>query len=103
MLSYPLLAVNELLSQCANEPIPLHRPHHAQRRTQPAAHVGQRRRTGQANQWRDHRAGLRLHRPHRRSGEILGAKVFLEEWKGYAPQKNSAIDKASRDWILSLD
>ena len=33
----------------------------------------------------------------------LGAKVFLEEWKGYAPQKNSAIDKASRDWILSLD
>ena len=33
----------------------------------------------------------------------LGAKVFLEEWKGYAPQKNSAIDKASRDWVLSLD
>ena len=33
----------------------------------------------------------------------LGAKVFLEEWKGYAAQKNSAIDKASRDWILSLD
>ena len=33
----------------------------------------------------------------------LGAEVFLEEWKGYAAQKNSAIDKASRDWILSLD
>ena len=33
----------------------------------------------------------------------LGAKVFLEEWKGYAAQKNSAIDRASRDWILSLD
>jgi len=33
----------------------------------------------------------------------LGAKIFLEEWKGYAAQKNSAIDKASRDWILSLD
>lgn len=32
-----------------------------------------------------------------------GAKVFLEEWKGYAAQKNSAIDKASGDWILSLD
>src|SRR5438552_18825117 len=33
----------------------------------------------------------------------LGAKIFLEEWKGYAAQKNSAIDKASRDWVLSLD
>jgi glycosyltransferase involved in cell wall biosynthesis len=33
----------------------------------------------------------------------FGAKVFAEEWKGYAPQKNSAIEKASGDWILSLD
>jgi glycosyltransferase involved in cell wall biosynthesis len=33
----------------------------------------------------------------------LGAKVFVEEWKGYAAQKNSAIDKAIGDWILSLD
>src|SRR6201997_5668264 len=32
-----------------------------------------------------------------------GAKVFVEEWKGYAAQKNSAIDKAAGDWILSLD
>jgi glycosyltransferase involved in cell wall biosynthesis len=32
-----------------------------------------------------------------------GAKVFIEEWKGFAAQKNSAIDKASGDWILSLD
>ncbi|HUM06688.1 MAG TPA: glycosyltransferase family 2 protein [Terriglobales bacterium] len=32
-----------------------------------------------------------------------GAKVFVEEWKGFAAQKNSAIDKASGDWILSLD
>jgi glycosyltransferase involved in cell wall biosynthesis len=32
-----------------------------------------------------------------------GAKVFVVEWKGYAAQKNSAIDKASGDWILSLD
>jgi len=32
-----------------------------------------------------------------------GAKVFVEEWKGYAAQKNSAIDKACGDWILSLD
>jgi len=32
-----------------------------------------------------------------------GAKVFIEEWKGYAAQKNSAIDKATGNWILSLD
>jgi glycosyltransferase involved in cell wall biosynthesis len=35
--------------------------------------------------------------------ESLGAKVFVEPWKGYAAQKNSAIDKATGDWILSLD
>ena len=35
--------------------------------------------------------------------ESYGAKVFVEEWKGYAAQKNSAIDKAAGDWILSLD
>src|SRR5438309_2851039 len=34
---------------------------------------------------------------------LYGAKVFVEEWKGYAAQKNSAIDKAAGDWILSLD
>jgi glycosyltransferase involved in cell wall biosynthesis len=33
----------------------------------------------------------------------FAAKVFVEEWKGYAAQKNSAIDKATGDWILSLD
>jgi glycosyltransferase involved in cell wall biosynthesis len=33
----------------------------------------------------------------------FGAKVFVEEWKGYAAQKNSAIDKAAGDYILSLD
>ena len=32
-----------------------------------------------------------------------GAKVFIEHWKGYAAQKNSALDKATGDWILSLD
>ena len=32
-----------------------------------------------------------------------GAKVFIEEWKGFAAQKNSAIEKASGNWILSLD
>ncbi len=35
--------------------------------------------------------------------KLYGAKVFIEEWKGYAAQKNSAIDKAAGDWILSLD
>jgi glycosyltransferase involved in cell wall biosynthesis len=33
----------------------------------------------------------------------FGAKLFFEEWKGYAAQKNSAIDKAQGDWIFSLD
>ncbi|MDP9267173.1 MAG: glycosyltransferase family 2 protein [Acidobacteriota bacterium] len=33
----------------------------------------------------------------------FGARVFQEEWKGYAAQKNSAIDKAGGDWILALD
>ena len=33
----------------------------------------------------------------------FGARVFIEEWKGYAAQKNSAIDKAAGEWILTLD
>ena len=33
----------------------------------------------------------------------FGAKVFVEDWKGFAAQKNSAIGKAAGDWILSLD
>jgi glycosyltransferase involved in cell wall biosynthesis len=32
-----------------------------------------------------------------------GAKVFIEPWKGFAAQKNSAIDKATSDWVLQLD
>ncbi len=32
-----------------------------------------------------------------------GAKVFTESWKGFAAQKNSAIDKATGDWVLQLD
>ena len=35
--------------------------------------------------------------------ELFGARVFVEKWKGYAAQKNSAIEKATGDWILSLD
>jgi glycosyltransferase involved in cell wall biosynthesis len=31
------------------------------------------------------------------------AKVFFESWKGFASQKNSAIEKCSGTWILSLD
>jgi glycosyltransferase involved in cell wall biosynthesis len=33
----------------------------------------------------------------------FAARVFVEGWKGYAAQKNSAIEKATGDWILSLD
>jgi glycosyltransferase involved in cell wall biosynthesis len=33
----------------------------------------------------------------------FGAKVFTESWKGFAAQKNSAMDKASYDWVLQLD
>jgi len=32
-----------------------------------------------------------------------GAKIFIEEWKGFAAQKNSAMGKASGDWVLQLD
>lgn len=32
-----------------------------------------------------------------------GAKVFVEEWRGFSKQKNVAMEKASGDWILSLD
>ncbi len=32
-----------------------------------------------------------------------GARVFVEPWKGFAGQKNSAMDKASMDWVLQLD
>lgn len=35
--------------------------------------------------------------------EAYGARVFVEPWKGYSAQKNSAIEKATGDWILSLD
>jgi glycosyltransferase involved in cell wall biosynthesis len=33
----------------------------------------------------------------------LGAKVFVEPWKGFAAQKNSALDKAQGEWVFSLD
>ncbi|HRU38820.1 MAG TPA: glycosyltransferase family 2 protein, partial [Candidatus Goldiibacteriota bacterium] len=33
----------------------------------------------------------------------MGARVFKLRWKGYASQKNYAINKARGPWILSLD
>ena len=35
--------------------------------------------------------------------EQLGAKVFQGKWQGYSTSKNLANEKASHDWILSLD
>ncbi len=39
----------------------------------------------------------------REIAESFRAKVFVEPWKGFAAQKNSALQKATGDWILSLD
>jgi len=33
----------------------------------------------------------------------FGCRVFVEEWKGDGPQKNSAIDKCSHEWVLIVD
>jgi len=30
-------------------------------------------------------------------------KVFETDWPGYGPQKNRALEKATGDWILSID
>lgn len=35
--------------------------------------------------------------------EKLGARVVESPWPGYAKQKNLAAERASHDWILSLD
>ncbi len=32
-----------------------------------------------------------------------GAKVYIENWKGYGLQKNSVIEKCTKDWILLID
>ena len=32
-----------------------------------------------------------------------GAKVLVEKWKGYGPQKNSVLEKCKGDWILLID
>jgi (heptosyl)LPS beta-1,4-glucosyltransferase len=33
----------------------------------------------------------------------FGCHVFTEDWKGYGPQKNSAVDKCRYEWVLLLD
>ncbi|MGA8162031.1 MAG: glycosyltransferase family 2 protein [Acidobacteriaceae bacterium] len=35
--------------------------------------------------------------------QAFGAKLFVEDWKGFGAQKNSAIAKCSGDWVLALD
>lgn len=33
----------------------------------------------------------------------MGARVFLEEWRGFQAQKQRATELAQNDWVLSLD
>jgi len=33
----------------------------------------------------------------------FAARTFLEPWKGFAAQKNSAMENATGDWVLQLD
>lgn len=33
----------------------------------------------------------------------FGAKVFREPWKGFGPQKQSAVEKCTQSWVLNLD
>jgi glycosyltransferase involved in cell wall biosynthesis len=33
----------------------------------------------------------------------FGCRVFVEQWKGYGPQKNSAVAKCRHPWVLVLD
>ena len=39
----------------------------------------------------------------REIAESFRARFFMEPWKGFAAQKNSALEKATGDWVLSLD
>lgn len=40
----------------------------------------------------------------REIARMKGARVFeTEDWPGFGPQKNRALDKATQDWVLSLD
>jgi glycosyltransferase involved in cell wall biosynthesis len=33
----------------------------------------------------------------------FGCRVFTEDWKGFGPQKNSAVEKCRNEWVLILD
>lgn len=33
----------------------------------------------------------------------FGCRVFVEGWKGYGPQKNSAVGKCTNKWVLIID
>lgn len=35
--------------------------------------------------------------------EKFGARVILQAWLGFGPQKQFAVDQASHDWVLCLD
>ena len=35
--------------------------------------------------------------------KAYGARVFVEEWKGFGKQKQSAFEKTTGDWVLFLD
>jgi len=35
--------------------------------------------------------------------EACGARVIINDWPGFAVQKQFAVDKASHDWIFSID
>ncbi|MFT3735690.1 MAG: glycosyltransferase family 2 protein [Rhodocyclaceae bacterium] len=39
----------------------------------------------------------------RELAESLGARVLVEAWRGFGPQKQFAIDQASHDWVLCVD
>lgn len=39
----------------------------------------------------------------REIAKSYGAKVFEEDWKGYVDQKNFALGKCTREYVLSLD
>jgi glycosyltransferase involved in cell wall biosynthesis len=39
----------------------------------------------------------------REIAERAGARLFVEPFAGYGPQKQSALDKATHDWVLLLD
>jgi glycosyltransferase involved in cell wall biosynthesis len=35
--------------------------------------------------------------------ESFGAKVIIEPWRGFGPQKQFAVDQAANDWVLCVD